>query len=49
MNCYFREMKDEDKDFTCIAELEDGRKFYGYGKNKKIAKFIACQKAMINI
>ncbi|CAF2739925.1 unnamed protein product [Rotaria sp. Silwood2] len=36
-------------EFTCTVELSNGTRFDGYGKNKKLAKYDACQKAMNNL
>ncbi|CAF3292722.1 unnamed protein product, partial [Rotaria sp. Silwood2] len=36
-------------EFTCTVELSNGARFDGHGKNKKLAKYDACQKAMNNL
>ncbi|CAF1273759.1 unnamed protein product [Rotaria sordida] len=41
-----KESCDEKREFTCMVELSNGTKFDGYGKNKKLAKYDACQKAI---
>lgn len=40
---------DPEKDITksiCIVETKDGRRFEGYGINKKMAKYDACRKSI---
>ncbi len=43
---FFSESNDGNGDFICHAQLPDGPEITGYGKNKWLAKYDACRKAM---
>ena len=39
---------DINRSYSCVLKLPDGTEFKGYGKNKRLAKYNACQKAKDN-
>ncbi|CAF1560190.1 unnamed protein product, partial [Didymodactylos carnosus] len=50
LNCgHSVENQDEQNGSVCIVEFLNGKKYEGTGKNKKLAKFDACRKAVMEM
>jgi hypothetical protein len=39
-------LQDDEGNFTCIVKLPNGTEVKGHGRNKRLAKFDACRKAI---
>jgi hypothetical protein len=44
--CLYSILKDDEGNFTCIVKLPNGTEVKGHGRNKRLAKFDACRKAI---